>query len=208
MNSIHHFYHIYADGDWTIPVQEHADALRKSKLQDYPGFSFHVGIVGNEENANRVRDYLDRNKTVWALAGWQHEGWEQLTLSALAADCQHADGLAFYGHTKGAHAPSRFNTEWRQRMTHFNVTRWKDAVTALQTHDAYGCHWMELEGNWIFGGNFWWTHMRHLRFLEPPKLEDRWRAEEWVGHLRHHVGNFRVHDPAPPFPGKVNPPHR
>jgi hypothetical protein len=208
MTLIHHYYHIYADGAWEIPVREHIDALRESALETHPGFFLRIGIVGNNENVTRVRDYLGEKKIVWALAGWRREGWEQLTLTALATDCQRSDGLVFYGHTKGAHDPSRFNADWRQRMTYFNVTRWKDAVTSLRTHDAYGCHWMELEGNWIFGGNFWWTHMQHLRLLEPPNLANRWRAEDWIGQLRRQIKNFTVCDPAPPFPGCVNPSQR
>ena len=199
MTPIHHYYHIYADGAWETPVKEHTDALRESGLEGHPDFRLHVGLVGNEQNADRVRDYLRKKKMKWTLAGWRSEGWEQVTLNALADDCQRAEGLVFYGHTKGAKDSGRFNDEWRRRMTYFNVTRWKDAVTALRTYDAYGCHWMELEGNWLFGGNFWWTHMQYLRLLEPPGLENRWRAEDWIGRLRHQVKGFEVLDPGPPF---------
>ena len=76
-------------------MQELTDALRESALEDHPGFLLHIGIVGNEENANRVRDYLGEKKIVWALAGGWREGWEQLTLSALAADCQRGDAARF-----------------------------------------------------------------------------------------------------------------
>ena len=203
MNSLRHYYHVYADGAWEEPLQEHINALRDSALADQTDFVFLVGIVGQKQNADRVRLFLREQKVRWQLAVWQQEGWEQVTLGALARDCVNQDGLVFYGHTKGAHNPTRFNAEWRRRMTHFNVTRWKDAVASLQANDLYGCHWMELEGNWIFGGNFWWTHTQHIRLLEAPKVENRWRAEDWVGQLRHHISNLKVHDPAPPFPGSI-----
>jgi hypothetical protein len=203
LTPIHHYYHIYADGAWEEAVREHVSALQDSGLTDEDEFVFHVGFVGSEENVAKVRGYLGERQIEWRLAAWEREGWEQLTLRALACEAHQHEGLACYAHTKGAHTPSRFNAEWRRRMTYYNFVRWKDAVASLQTCDAYGCHWMELEGNWIFGGNFWWTHMRHLPLLPRPTLEDRWRAEEWIGHLKRRIENFKVHDPAPPFPGTI-----
>jgi hypothetical protein len=203
MTAIYHYYHIYADGEWQTPVREHIEALQKSKLHEETDFLIRIGLVGSEANVNRVQEYLEESEIKWKLVIWRTTGWEQLTLGRLASDSQDREGLAFYGHTKGAHDPNRFNEEWRQRMTYFTVTRWRDAVEALRTHDAYGCHWMELQGNWIFGGNFWWTHMHYLRLLPQPGNENRWRAEDWIGQLRHHISNFRVCDPAPPFPGEI-----
>lgn len=203
MTPIHHYYHVYADGAWEEPVREHTDALRDSGLEDYPNFLFHIGLVGRKENVQRVRDYLGKKNLEWTLIGWCEKGWEQLTLNGVAHDCKHTEGLVFYAHTKGSHDPSRFNTAWRKRMTYFNVTRWKDAVAKLENCSAYGCHWMEVEGSWIFGGNFWWTHMAHLRLLGPVSMDNRWKAEEWIGHLRHHVKDFRAYDPAGAFLGKV-----
>jgi hypothetical protein len=203
MPPVHHYYHIYADGAWEEPVREHTDALRLSGLEDYPEFRFRIGLVGKTENVQRVKDYLHSKGVAWDLLGSSEEGWEQLTLAALARDCQHHEGFAFYAHTKGAHTPSRFNTAWRKRMTYFNVIMWKEAVASLNHASAYGCHWMELDGSWIFGGNFWWTHMEHLRLLGPVSMENRWKAEEWVGHLRQRVKDFKASDPAGPFPGKV-----
>ncbi len=203
MTPIYHYYHIYAEGAWEKPVEEHTDALRVSGLEDHPGFHFRIGLVGSLENVQRVQDYLTEKHFQWSLIGYRTQGWEQLTLNAVAADCQQTDGLVFYAHTKGAHQPTRFNSAWRRRMTDFNVTRWKDAVASLESFSAYGCHWMDLEGSWVFGGNFWWTHMKHLRLLGPVSMDNRWKAEEWVGHLRHCVPDFRACDPAGPFPGKV-----
>jgi hypothetical protein len=202
MVPIHHYYHIYAAGAWQEPVREHIRALTESGLSRRESFSLHVGIVGREEDANAVRRLLD-DAVKWAEIGRSEEGWEQLTLGALARDSHSNDGLAVYAHTKGAHTPNRFNTDWRRRMTYFTITKWRDAVAALETHAAYGCHWMQLEGNWLFGGNFWWTHMSHLRLFPPPKLDTRWQAEEWIGQLPQYVPEFRVCDPAPPFPGRV-----
>lgn len=203
MFAVHHFYHIYADGSWRAAVEDHVRALLVSGLAAAPNFSLFVGIVGNAENADAVRAFLTSKQCAWQEAACAPTGWEQLTLQALAAHSQMEEGLAFYAHTKGAHDPNPFNIAWRSRMTHFNVIKWRDAVTALQTHDAYGCHWMNLEGNWLFGGNFWWTHLHLLRQLAPPRVESRWQAEEWIGQLAGRAEGFKVCDPAPPFPGTI-----
>ena len=202
--AVHHYYHVYADGAWEEAVEEHTSALRESGLAAYPGFLLNVGLVGSEQNRTAVLQYLAAIKLKSRLVASQPAGWEQVTLHALAQDSWRHDGFAFYAHTKGASVQTRFNTAWRRRMTHFNVTKWRAAVGSLRTVDAYGCHWMELQGNWIFGGNFWWTHMRHLRLIGTPKMDNRWNAEGWIGTLRHHIP-LKVCDPAPPFPGQVEP---
>lgn len=207
MPEIHHYYHIYADGSWETPMQEHFAALKCSGLQDHDRFSLHIGLIGSEENAGRVRDFLNATGIEWREVGWERSGWEQLTLNVLAAECHQRTGVAFYAHTKGAHAPGPFNTEWRKRMTHFTVTKWREAIRSLETNHAYGCHWMQLEGNWLFGGNFWWTHMSLLRLLDMPRADNRWHAEEWIGQLHDRVANFKICDPAPPFPGNIKLPN-
>ncbi len=203
---IHHYYHVYADGAWHGPITEHVEALRSSGLAARAGFSFHVGMVGRTENVETVRRYLDTTDLSWSLIASAAAGWEQLTLSALTRDSRVKDGLVLYAHTKGAYSPSRFNTDWRQRMTHFNVIRWADAVASLAKCHAYGCHWINLDGNWVFAGNYWWTRMEHLRLMGPPTFENRWKAEEWIGHLPEYIPNFKAYDPAGPFPRKIGSP--
>ena len=201
---LHHFYHIYADGAWREPVAEHLEALQTSDLARQDGFSLSVGLVGKNENALAVREFLQSYSIRWREVAASREGWEQVTLSALSRESHRLEGLVFYAHTKGASAPSRFNMEWRRRMTYYNVTCWREAFLSLQTHHAYGCHWMQLEGRqWLFGGNFWWTQMAYLRLLPPPATHSRWAAEGWIGLLPRYIPEFTVCDPAGPFPGKI-----
>ena len=203
MTRLHHYYHIYADAAWQPAVHEHFTALSESGLSEQNDFCLNIGVVGAAEKIDDVCEYLRTRDLSWRLVASAAHGWEQLTLTALWSDAPSMDGPVLYAHTKGAHDTNEFNQAWRRRMTHFTVTKWRDAVTALHEYDAYGCHWMELEGSWFFGGNFWWTHMKHLRLLEPPRMENRWKAEEWVGHLREKIEGFRVFDPAPGFPGTI-----
>ena len=200
---IHHFYHIYADGAWHEPVAEHLKALQTSGLLREDGFSLSVGLVGTDEHRVAVREFLHSRSIGWREVAASREGWEQVTLSALAKESHRSEGFVFYAHTKGASAPSRFNTEWRRRMTYYTVTCWREALLSLETHHAYGCHWMQLQNAWLFGGNFWWTRMTYVRLLPPPATHSRWAAEGWIGLLPHHIPEFTVCDPAGPFPGKI-----
>lgn len=203
MIPLHHFYHIYADGAWRDPVQEHLEALQTSGLATEEGFSFSVGLVGSETNTAAVRDFLNTHSLPWREISSSRQGWEQVTLSVLARESHTLEGFVFYAHTKGASAPGGFNTAWRRRMTYHTVTHWREALASLETHHAYGCHWMELEGHWLFGGNFWWTRMSHVRLLPTPQLHSRWAAEGWIGQLPKYIPGFTACDPAGPFPGKI-----
>lgn len=203
MENVYHFYHIYADGGWQSAVEQHLEALGGSGLIRENGFSFNVGFVGTEENVAAARAFLDRRAGPWREVAANRQGWEQVTLSALAEKSKTSDGFVFYAHTKGAASPSKFNTAWRQRMTLHTVAHWRDAVKSLETCHAYGCHWMNLEGFWLFGGNFWWTRMEYVRLLPPLQLHSRWAAEGWVGLLPKYIEGFSACDPAGPFPGKI-----
>lgn len=203
MAEVHHFYHIYSDGAWREPVIEHLEALETSGLGTQEGFSLSVGLVGSDENTAAVRELLNRHSIRWREIASRREGWEQVTLNVLARESHSLEGFAFYAHTKGASTPRRYNIAWRQRMTYYTVTCWREALASLETHHAYGCHWMQLQDNWLFGGNFWWTRMSHLRLLPPPGAHSRWAAEGWIGQLPRYIADFAARDPAPPFPGKI-----
>ncbi len=203
ISKLHHFYHVYADGAWREPVEEHLEALATSGLGAQDNFSLNIGFVGSDENTAAVREFLHHHSIRWREIGSTREGWEQVTLSVLARESHASEGFVFYAHTKGASAPTVFNTAWRERMTHHTVTCWRQALQSLETHHAYGCHWMELQGGWLFGGNFWWTRMSYVRLLPPPATHSRWAAEGWIGLLPQYIPEFTVCDPAGPFPGKI-----
>lgn len=202
---LHHFYHIYADGEWRQPVQEHLQALKTSGLGEEEDFSLGVGLVGNDRNTAAVRKFLNDHSGRWSEIASSEQGWEQVTLNVLAQESQRLEGFVLYAHTKGASTPSSFNTAWRQRMTYYTVARWREALSSLETHHVYGCHWMQLEEFWLFAGNFWWTRMCHLRLLPAPQMHSRWAAEGWVGLLTRHIDGFAACDPAGPLPGKTGP---
>lgn len=64
-------------------------------------------------------------------------------------------------------------------MCYYNVVKWKDAVEKLdEGYKAVGCHWVK---NSFFGGNYWWANTSYLKLLPTPQMDNRWRAEEWIG---------------------------
>src|SRR6185437_12243084 len=75
-----HFYHVWADGAWPVPVREHFTALVES---NFPG-RVHVGLVGQDDARRhaemRIRDLWPGELTVCAS---ELAGFEQVTLSRL-----------------------------------------------------------------------------------------------------------------------------
>lgn len=200
---IHHFYHIYADGQWREPVEEHVRALN---IGLYPNLeTFAVGIVGSEENRNKVKQFLNGYK--YTLIAEADSGWEQVTQIPMWEYSQSHEGLILYAHTKGAYSPIDVNIRWRRSMTYWNVIRWRDAVEKLKTHGAYGCHWIQpllsmpehVQGNYMFAGTFFWTHASLMRTWNKPALTHRHEAEGFIGY-GWHQSPFLVYDPTPYFP--------
>lgn len=176
-----HFYHVYADGAWEAPVDEHLHALTVSGLLDNLDDLF-VGIVGLPENRALVRKQFPA-----VVVAEADTGWEQLTLAKLQEYAMNHEGKIFYAHTKGAHQPDEYRSQWRKAMTHDTVTRWRDCVDALNFVGVAGPYWMESQEpehkdhQKFFGGNYWWARTNYLRALPPVRMEHRWQAEGWIG---------------------------
>lgn len=202
---IHHFYHIYADGGWQQPVQEHIRALRIGLIDNLTTFA--IGLVGSEVSCSNVKQYLESEKIVYTNVAEQRSGWEQVTQTPMWEFCQDHEGFVLYAHTKGASNPSDVNIRWRRSMTYWNVIRWQYAVEKLKDHDAYGCHWLQPRlsmpehklGNWMFAGTFFWLKCDVLARFPKPALTHRHEAEGFVGYGWHEKP-FKVYDPTPYFP--------
>ena len=182
-----HFYHVWADGHWKVPVHDHLRALRNGR---YDG-SVHVGIVGTPENRDAVERYLSKFwSPSYRLCASAETGFEQVTLGALRAYV-HQPGAApyvLYAHTKGAYEESVHRDSWREAMTSPLVRNWRLAAAALEEHDAVGLHWLTSQefpdrqiGTPFFGGNFWWATTDYLRTLPEIGTASRFDAEGWIG---------------------------
>lgn len=177
-----HFYHIFADGDYRKPIEEHFEALEKSELLSRLD-SIRLGIIGSPENRDRVRGLIPGA----VVAAEAETGWEQVTLDALYRFAKKDSGAIFYAHTKGAWSQSELARQWRVSMTHDTVTRWEECVAALNLVEAAGPYWLKSlepehkDHKYFFAGNFWWARSEYIRRLKPVGKENRYQAEGWIG---------------------------
>jgi glycosyltransferase involved in cell wall biosynthesis len=200
----HHFFHLYADGDWGRPVAEHLNTL------DRIGVPYRVtcGVVGSPKNrAEAIRCLPDS----WEIIEFS-DGFENRTLSLIQERL--TDLPVLYAHTKGAGFPLEYSDPWRACLTRQVVGRWRTNLQALTSNDMVGAHWLIPEA-WedvdvpYFGGNYWWATADHLRKLGPVDTSDRFGSERWVGSVPATVLNLVSGWPGPECathePGLVNP---
>lgn len=184
-HQLHHFYHVYADGTWQDKAEDHVRALKKYELYDNLS-SFNVGLVGSDENAGRVIDFLEENNTKYTIVAHETTGWEQITLDPLWEMAKLNKNAYFvYGHTKGA-ANFHANSEvWRRGMTRTNIVEWQKCIQALnEGYSTVGCHYYpgrEDQPYAFWGGNFWWATSAHVRSLDICRRASRYDAEAWIG---------------------------
>lgn len=188
---LHHWYHVYADGDYVTQVAEHFNVLRCYGLQDALA-TINVGFVGCSDHIEQAKGLvmeLCSNVTVIAESP---SGWEQETLVPMWEFAQHNDGYASYAHTKGASRQDPIDSPWRRDMTWHNFVQWQHVVNLLDLGKSIvGCHWIAggpasnpANGTGgMFGGNFWWTRLDLLRQNVPPQMNSRYSAEHWIGQL-------------------------
>lgn len=213
MTELLHAYHLFANGQWRDPVEEHYSALAKSGF-DGPMI---VGVVGTPANRAEAIDRINRLRRPKRVIQ-ADKGWEQLTLRAAHAHARKHDGFTLYAHTKGAANPSRLQESWRRSMTCALLGGVHgDRSDALQSHvaslaiafDLVCCHWLtEREFPHVVvdtpfpmvGGNFWLARNDFLRGLPTVPNSSRHDAEAWIG-----LGprTPRVLDLNPGWPGTV-----
>jgi hypothetical protein len=189
---LHHFFHVYADGNWAEPVTEHCDALVRFGLFDALS-SWHVGFVGTQANVGAARATLDALAPGYTVAGWAETGWEQETLEPLWKWCRRHSGAVLYCHTKGASRSDPIDRPWRRCMTYEVVVNWQRPVAALEAGaKVAGSYWHtaaesiagpEYGVSGMFGGNFWWARCDAIRQNCRPGRENRFEAEHWLGQL-------------------------
>jgi hypothetical protein len=190
---VHHFYHIWADGNWQSPLSEHISALKESEIVSILS-SCNFGIVGNQKNREEVKKFLDKHskfdareekflegkKINYTICNEVDFGFEQETMDKIL-DIDDEDALILYAHTKGSYNDTRFEHEWRQSMTNDLVNHWAECLYHLESHAAVGCHYTTLQENGpicsgavvkkergLFYGNFWWAHLRYLKAIGKP----------------------------------------
>lgn len=211
MEKIHHFYHVYSNGSWEIPLTEHIKALADSELLKYLD-TFQIGLVGSPHTRERVKQYLDSENINYSICVEVDDGWEQETQDMIWEFSKKNDGYIFYAHTKNSVNINPLHVAWRKSMTYFNVILWKLCVDLLdQDYCAVGCHYLEGGNEFtktesgFFAGTYWWTHLKYVRnFPHKPLRTSRYDAEGWIGLLKGTVENmgkeFKIYDFVPYHP--------
>lgn len=182
---IEHYYHIYADGNWSPAVTEHLEMLINSGLiQELSVFG--VGIVGTPENRLEAATYLKNfglpvSPTIIVEAD---KGYEQVTLDVVYQRTVDAvsngeNPYILYAHTKGASDSSAINVCWRWDMTQHTVGRWAECIEWIDKgYDVVGIFWANAPHSY-FAGTFWWSTAEFLSKLGLPLRDTRWGAESW-----------------------------
>lgn len=185
-----HYYHVYADGEWKVPVAQHIKALKESGLYGVLS-ELKIGIVG--KNSEPIKEFLYSNNIKYELIAETDEGWEQETQDKLYFDAINSEPFkVLYAHTKGAANVSPVNTAWRGIMTKTVVCRWQEAVELLNDYDAVGALWLRdwnsrtsygpsIGERGFFAGTFWWANSQYIASLGYPRRGCRWDSESWVG---------------------------
>ena len=190
MTKIHHFYHVYADGDWLSKLSDHIRALKTYGLYEKLE-SFNIGCVGSDTNFNNVVTFLQENNVKCTIVAHSHLGWEQITLNHMWLHAKtHQNDIFLYCHTKGAANNSELNEIWRRGMTRKIVVEWEHCVSLLeQGHSTLGCHYFPHNPdnpNPFWGGNFWWATGEHINLLKLCGNNVRHEAESWIGTIYTH----------------------
>lgn len=208
---LHHFYHVYSNGQWRDPFEEHLDALKRFGLIDTLA-TFHVGLVGAEHTRQEVKEFMRENDIVANVCAEVDEGWEQETQDKMYEFAQNNTGYVLYTHTKTAVNQIPLHFMWRRSMEYYNVVQWKDCVAKLdEGFSATGCHYLtdvgavQMNSNiGFFGGTYWWTHMKYIAKFGLPDRNSRYDAEGWIMRLKPVVEsmqeNFMVFDYNPSHP--------
>lgn len=205
--NLHHYYHVYADGDCETPIREHIRALKDWGLYDNLT-TFAIGFVGSQQKRDEAKHCIESLGVKFTIAAEADYGWEQVTQIPMHEFSKHNDGLMLYAHTKGASNRSEVNERWRRSMIYWNVIRWKDAVAKMPEHIAVGCHWIypligvmpeHIYGNPMYGGTFYWVTCEMMRTWMSPPLDHRHQSEGWIGY-KYVEKPYLLYDFTPYFP--------
>ncbi len=208
--NLHHFYHVYADGQCETPMREHIRALKESGLYEALT-TFKIGFVGQPHKIEEALVCLNSLGVVFDVAARADTGWEQTTMIPMWEFSKSNEGLMLYCHSKGASDQSEVNVRWRRSMIYWNVIKWRVAVAELVTRsEAYGCHWLQpllsmpehVMGNWMFAGTFFWLRCELMARFPKPALTHRHEAEGFCGY-GYAEKTYSVYDPTPYFPNSA-----
>lgn len=178
---IYHFYHIWADGNWQIPVSEHLEYLKKSNILDVA--TLKIGLVGKIENRDAVKDFIKSYNIKFDICAEKELGYEEVTIDSIV-DLEDDDAYILYMHSKGSFNDVAYEHHWRRNMTETLVLQWNYCLDLLKDHYLVGFDYtlkkdfinntvpvtFSINGsvnkpNGTINSNFWWSCLRYLKPL-------------------------------------------
>jgi hypothetical protein len=194
VNKLYNFYHLWVDGNWKSPLNDHISYLEDSLL--YGNIEkVYVGLVGSASNRITAKEYLRLNAgTKYEVCVEADSGFEQVTQDAMVDFAKDHDGYVFYNHAKAAHNDVEFDHAWRKELYSVLVGQWRKCVRKLKEHSMVGTYYLmpkhtaaeyrlkdsddikyaRFIGNEVweekghFSSNFWWTHLKYIKALGYP----------------------------------------
>ena len=195
------FYHIGMLGNWESLVDRQMKRVKAAGLYDASTINIGFATDNYRDDSSQLSNILQNNNmteniNILSCSGHKLSTCEYHTIKSLKsfADSDNSNANIFYFHTKGlSHAnltSDLFVKDWVELLEYFCIDKWKNAVKALEFHDAYGVNYL-LKSSWHethFSGNFWWARSNYIKTLDINKLNlhDRLSAEMWIVANNHH----------------------
>lgn len=201
------FYHAFLFGEWKLLVQEQMMRMHSSGLLDKMSMMT-IGVASfNDEDYNWFRDLWKdfSNVVIQRCPTNLMPREERTTLMLLKNWCDSSmqDVPVLYFHTKGLSRVGYNSSLWRLYMEHYNIDRWRHAVSALNNGwDTYGVN-LRDDTEELFGerhlhysGNFWWAKSSYVKGLGTELLTgaSRWDGEFWIGSKGTKEKMFNAHE--------------
>ena len=195
MNKLYNFYHLWVDGNWKTPLNDHIEYLENSLL--YGNIEkVYVGLVGGQTNRIMAKEYIKLNAgKKYEIIAEADSGFEQVTQDAMVDFAKDHDGYVFYNYSMASLSDIEFEHRWRKELYSVLVGQWRKAVRKLGEHAMVGTYYLlpkhtaaeyrlkesddikfarfidnevwEEKGH--FSSNFWWTHLKYIRALGYPQ---------------------------------------
>lgn len=190
------FYHCYLINNWREVVTEQFDLMHKSGLYDECE-QIHAYLIGGDAEIQEYRQMTTKLTKVVVKTTTPSNVGEFIDsngnavkyntvyngIRGLSDFSKTNDSLLFYLHTKGTTQSRPQETDWRNLLNYFNITRYKDCATILRA-GKYNCAGINCSKRVSphFSGNIWWTTSDYAKTLRtPPQIFDRFYYEFWIG---------------------------
>jgi len=173
------YFHVCQMGEWRRSFDLSMDTLKRHGLLDATQ-ELRIGVLSKDGFEDDKRFHHPKIKIIYTgkVSDYERPTLLHMKQSSLTDP---SDTKYYYLHTKGIRHFNTKNEEaivtWIKSMLYWNFVRWRDAVSILDTHETYGCHY--LTGR-HYSGNFWWATAEHIQKL-PDTIHEHYNGpEDWI----------------------------